>query len=78
MESSQKANLGCGTLILIALIVIIFSGAGDNGTRNALQQLRTEIRSLQSEIQAQRASIQRLEKIIQDSRQPQTTGTPEP
>ena len=74
MESNQKVGLGCGTLILIALIVIIFSGTHNSEIKQELQQLQTEIRSLQSMVEAQRASIQKLQRTIEDSRKPESSG----
>ena len=44
----SQVSLGCGTLILIALIVIIFSGGNDNS--DAIESLRTEIQSLEQKI----------------------------
>ena len=74
MESNQKVGLGCGTLILIALIVMIFSGTHNREIKRELHQLQTEIRSLQSMVEAQRASIQKLQRTIEDSRKPESPG----
>ena len=74
MESNQKVSLGCGTLILIALIVMIFSGTPNRDIKRELQQLQTEVRSLQSMVEAQRASIQKLQRTIEDSRKPESSG----
>jgi hypothetical protein len=41
---TQQVTLGCGTLILIALIVSIFSG------RPGLEELEREVRGLRSDI----------------------------
>ena len=47
-EPSGGVSLGCGTLILIALIVMIFSrGGGDSGAVRALQ---TDIQKLEQKI----------------------------
>ena len=73
MESNQRVRLGCGTLILIALIVMIFSGTPNRDIKQELQQLQTEIRSLQSMVEAQRASIQKLQRTIEDSRKPESS-----
>ena len=56
-NSTQKSGggvqLGCGTLILIALIVMTFSGGSkvENLERN-VNSLRTEIRQLRESIEA--------------------------
>ena len=50
---NDKVQLGCGTLILIALIVMIFSGGG--GVRNLeseIQGLKTEVRQLREAVDA--------------------------
>ena len=44
--ADNKVSLGCGTLILIALIVMIFSRGSDNSRlSNEIQRLRNEIRN---------------------------------
>ena len=76
MESNQKATLGCGTLILIALIVMTFSGTHthSSGNKQELRQLQTEIRTLQSMVQAQHRTIQELQRTIEDIRKPESSG----
>jgi TolA-binding protein len=59
MENSQKANLGCGTLILIAIIVMIFGNAGNDELSQDVQQLRQQISGLNT-------SVQRLESRIEE------------
>lgn len=68
--NTPKVQLGCGTLILIALIVMFFSGAGKD------RALRKEIREL-------RETVERLEKKIdalhaQQPAPPTTTSAPQP
>ena len=48
---SPKVQLGCGTLILIAIIVMIFSDGGSN-------------RKVRKELEALNAKVDRLEKKI--------------
>jgi len=74
MESNQKATLGCGTLILITLIVMTFSGTHSRGNRQELRQLQTEIRTLQSMVQAQHLAIQELQRVIEEFRKPESSG----
>jgi len=50
-DQTPKVQLGCGTLILIALIVLMFSGRG-------------ETKKLQSTIDELNAKVDRLEKKI--------------
>jgi hypothetical protein len=57
--STQKVSLGCGTLILIALIVLIFSnGGGNKDTARQLQEVKAELASLKQEIALLRRSIE--------------------
>jgi hypothetical protein len=44
MEKSNKTQLGCWSLILIALIVMIFSG------KNNVDELKTEVQDLKKEV----------------------------
>ena len=50
---TQGVSLGCGTLILIALIVMMFSGQGDRGLRRDVQALRSEVVELKKSVDAQ-------------------------
>jgi hypothetical protein len=63
-NNSQKVQLGCGTLILIALIVMFFS-SGHRGTsdlENKVEQLTTEIQRLKTAIEDQTREIQSLRR----------------
>ena len=53
-DSNVKASLGCGTLILIAIIVLLFSGRSD------ITELRTEIRDLRTQVERLEAKIDSL------------------
>jgi len=55
-------NLGCGTLILIALIVLFFSNRPDNN----VPQLGQEIQRLQSQIGNLQSQIGNLQRSIDD------------
>ena len=53
-----KASLGCGTLILIAIIVILFSGQKDHDElEDHIDQLTNEVQKLQGEISALRNDL---------------------
>jgi hypothetical protein len=54
---SDQVTLGCGSLILIALIVIIFSGSGDKEVAKDVKELRSEVQSLKTEIQGLKQSV---------------------
>jgi hypothetical protein len=43
-----RVSLGCGTLILIAIIVAMFSGTGDES--DAIRDLQKEIQTLEEKI----------------------------
>jgi hypothetical protein len=63
-EHTQKATLGCGTLILIALIVAIFSNhATDDGGRG-LDNLRGDVKALKKSIDAQSQQIRDLHDLL--------------
>jgi hypothetical protein len=65
----NKASLGCGTLILIALIVIIFGNANsgdDKKLSGQLNSLKTEIGSLKSELSKQSDTLKKIEKSLSE------------
>lgn len=64
-DNQQRVSLGCGTLILIALIVMIFSNAGNQ----EVSSLRTEIQQLTGEVQRQSRAIESLERAVRESRE---------
>lgn len=51
---SDKVQLGCGTLILIAIIVMIFSGGGEK------RELSTEIKELRRAVSVLEDKIDKL------------------
>lgn len=61
---TQQVSLGCGTLILIALIVLIFSGRGTDDLKNEVHGLRSEIRDLKTSIEAQTSEIKQLQQKL--------------
>lgn len=54
MADDRKVGLGCGTLILIALIVMIFS---NQNRHESTANLEAEVRKLQAEVTQLRLSI---------------------
>ncbi|MGB8169187.1 MAG: hypothetical protein WCF18_16945 [Chthoniobacteraceae bacterium] len=57
--NNQKVSLGCGTLILIALIVLIFSGSGINrDLKREVSELKNAVANLQNEIKSLRWTIE--------------------
>jgi Sec-independent protein translocase protein TatA len=65
---TQQASLGCGTLILIALIVLIFSGRGTGDLEREIHALKNEVRGLRNSVDGQthemRALRQRVDKLV--------------
>ena len=60
-------NLGCGTLILIALIVLIFSGRpveNSHELKNDIQRLQSQFGTLQKTIDDQTAKLSQLEQQV--------------
>ena len=68
MEKNEKVSLGCGSLILIALIVLIFANTGKDELRADIKALDADVKSLQSSIQLQSQQLQELTRAIEASR----------
>jgi hypothetical protein len=60
LTSGQEVSLGCGTLVLIALIVLIFSGRGTDDLTREVRRLRSEIGDLKKAIETQSTEIRQL------------------
>jgi len=54
-NTDSSVSLGCGTLILIAIIVAIFSNGSD--ISSDIQRLRSEVQELTKEVKDLRAVI---------------------
>ena len=50
--SDYKVELGCGTLVIIAIIVMLFSGGKDRKLRNKVDELNRKIDRLEQKIDA--------------------------
>jgi cell division protein FtsL len=61
---TQTINLGCGTLILIALIVAIFSNSGSKDVERGLDDLRRDVQELKKSIDAQSQQIRDLHDVL--------------
>ena len=56
-SQNQKVQLGCGTLILIAIIVAIFSGGNqEKKLRNDIRELHEKVDRLERKIDAMTAA----------------------
>ena len=65
----QTVSLGCGTLILIAIIVMIFSNSSDQDVERELRQLKSEVQQLKSAVEAQTREFQRVQRERQSPEQ---------
>jgi hypothetical protein len=64
LVKGQEVSLGCGTLILIALIVMFFGGRGVGDLQREMRRLQDEVRQLRTTIELQTGQIQALEKQL--------------
>jgi hypothetical protein len=67
-DRTQHVTLGCGTLILIALIVMFFSHSGTSEVKNEVQSLRSEIRELKQSIDIQSNEIKMLRENLSEGK----------
>lgn len=65
LAEGQEVNLGCGTLILIALIVLIFGRGGNSDLEREVKQLSGEIRELKVTMERQTRVIQSLQDKLE-------------
>jgi cell division protein FtsL len=63
-EHTQKATLGCGSLILIALIVAIFSKGTSDDVERGITGLRSDVQELRRSIDAQSQQIRELHDAL--------------
>ena len=61
LAEGQEVSLGCGTLILIALIVLIFGRGGTGDLEREVRGLRSEVGELKKAVEAQTGQIQALQ-----------------
>ena len=67
-DNNSKASLGCGSLILIAIIVLIFSGGRDDKRLLLdLRAIRTDVRNLRTEINAQSKSLSEIREELKNA-----------
>ena len=66
--------VGCGTLLLIGLVVAIFSRSGSNELQSQVSEMRSEIQELKKASDAQTGEIRELRKAVEELRK----GSPGP
>jgi hypothetical protein len=59
-KRTQQVTLGCGTLILIAVIVALFSHPGVGDLEREVRNLRSDVGELKKTVEAQSAEIKAL------------------
>ena len=65
LNTDRRATLGCGTLILIALIVIIFSKGGIGELKDELRRANTKLDRLESSLTDQSARLKSIQAAVE-------------
>ena len=60
--------VGCGTLLLIGLVVAIFSRPGSNELQSQVSEMRSAIQELKKASDAQTGEIRELRKAVEELR----------
>jgi cell division protein FtsL len=68
---THQVTLGCGTLILIALIVMFFSNRGSSNVQHEVRELRDEIVELRKASEAQTQQIRQLTERLDKAKGPE-------
>jgi hypothetical protein len=71
---ARPATLGCGTLLLVGLVVAVFSRPGVDQLQSQVSELHSAIEELQKASEAQTGEVRELRKVIEELRK----GTPAP
>jgi hypothetical protein len=64
MIREHRVQLGCGTLIVIALIVMFFSRTDTNDLEHEIRGLRSEVGEMKKLIEAQSGEIRQLRERL--------------
>lgn len=62
---NQQVTLGCGTLIVIAFIVSMFSHPGVSNVESEVRHLRNDVKELKSAIDGQSDEIRALREKLE-------------
>jgi len=65
---TPEATLGCGSLILIALIVLIFGKSNTHDLERELHDLRADVKDLREAVHTQSALIQGLHADLEKAK----------
>jgi type II secretory pathway component PulM len=63
-RQTHRVTLGCGTLILIALIVLFFSRPGVEDLQRDVRSLHSEVTELRRAVEAQTNEIRKLQEKL--------------
>ena len=64
-SASQTVSLGCGTLILIALIVLFFGGGVNQDVKQDIRSLRQSVEEVRTALDAQAVEIKALRQAVE-------------
>jgi len=65
MDNNGKASLGCGTLILIALIVMFFAGGDDVRMHKKADDLQKSINDLNKKVDNLTTELEEIKRLIE-------------
>ena len=65
-SSSSTASLGCGTLILIALIVMMFGNRGNDELKRSVNEANDQLRRQSSQIRSLERKIDALREELKE------------
>ena len=65
MDSNRSVSLGCGTLILIILIVVIFGNMANKEVQQEVQQLNGRLDRMEALLEAQAATLDGLRAAVE-------------
>jgi hypothetical protein len=68
MRDDRSVQLGCGTLLIILLIVIFFGNRGLDDLGDRLTKLDAKVDLLQREVSALRVSVEKLRDEVKKGR----------
>ena len=63
---ARPATLGCGTLLLIGLVVWIFAGTKVKELRDEVARLRSEVTKIKKAVNQEAAELRALRKAIEE------------
>ncbi len=66
MNDNQKVGLGCGTLILIALIVLIFGNLESEKSSQDIKAIRREVSRLENSVRRLQTTLGKQSKQLAD------------